>query len=64
MIGTLFFVSGAGEPIPRFGALLCGAALGGEIDLMSFLVSRYFGLRSYGKIFGTMFGIFAGSTGV
>ena len=64
MIGTVFFASGAGEPMPLFGAILCGAALGGEIDLMSFLVSRYFGLKSYGKIFGTMFGIFAGSTGV
>jgi MFS family permease len=64
MIGTLFFMSGVGEPVPLLGALLCGAALGGEIDLMSFFVSRYFGLKSYGKIFGTMFGIFAGSTGV
>ncbi len=64
MIGTFLFASGADEPAPLFGALLCGAALGGEIDLMSFFVSRYFGLKSYGKIFGTMFGIFAGSTGV
>jgi len=64
MIGTLCFASGAGEPWPIMGALLCGAALGGEIDLMGFFVSRYFGLKSYGKIFGTMFGIFAGSTGV
>jgi MFS family permease len=64
MIGTLLFASGAGEPVPLMGALFCGAALGGEIDLMSYFVSRYFGLKSYGKIFGTMFGIFAGSTGV
>jgi MFS family permease len=64
MIGTLFFMSGAGEPVPLIGALLCGVALGAEIDLMGFFVSRYFGLKSYGKIFGTMFGIFAGSTGV
>jgi MFS family permease len=64
MIGTALFASGAGEPMPLIGALLCGAALGGEIDLMGFFVSRYFGLKSYGKIFGTMFGIFAGSTGV
>jgi MFS family permease len=64
MIGTLLLMSGAGEPAPLLGALLCGAALGGEIDLMGFFVSRYFGLKSYGKIFGTMFGIFAGSTGV
>jgi MFS family permease len=64
MIGILCFASGAGEPWPLFGALLCGAALGGEIDQMGFFVSRYFGLKSYGKIFGTMFGIFAGATGV
>jgi MFS family permease len=64
MIGTLLFASGAGEPVPIIGALFCGTALGAEIDLMGFFVSRYFGLKSYGKIFGTMFGIFAGSTGV
>ena len=64
MIGISFFASGAGEPWPLLGALLCGAALGGEIDLMGFFVSRYFGLKSYGKIYGTMFGIFAGATGV
>jgi MFS family permease len=64
MIGTALLASGAGEPVPLLGALLCGAALGGEIDLMGFFVSRYFGLKSYGKIFGMMFGIFAGSTGV
>lgn len=64
MIGTALLASGAGEPWPIAGALLCGAGLGGEIDVMGYLVSRYFGLKAYGKIFGTMFGIFAGSTGV
>jgi MFS family permease len=60
----VLFGSGAGEPVPILGAVLCGAALGGEIDIMGFFVSRYFGLKSYGKIFGTMFGFFAGATGV
>lgn len=64
MIGVLIFASGAGEPWPLLGALLCGVALGAEIDLMGFFVSRYFGLKAYGKIYGTMFGIFAGATGV
>lgn len=64
MIGTMLFAIGGGEPWPLLGALLCGAALGAEIDLMGFLVSRYFGLKAYGKIYGTMFGIFAGATGV
>lgn len=64
MIGTMLFATGAGEPWPLLGSILCGAALGAEIDLMGFFVSRYFGLKSYGKIYGTMFGIFAGATGV
>lgn len=64
MIGTLLFATGAGEPWPLLGSILCGAALGAEIDLMGFFVSRYFGLKSYGKVYGTMFGIFAGATGV
>lgn len=64
MIGIALFGTGAGGAIPYLGAMLCGMALGAEIDLMAFFVSRYFGLRAYGKIFGTMFGCFAGSTGV
>jgi MFS family permease len=64
MIGTALFASGAGGMGPFLGALFCGTALGAEIDLMGFFVSRYFGLKSYGKLFGTMFGIFAGATGV
>ncbi|HUB94534.1 MAG TPA: MFS transporter, partial [Stellaceae bacterium] len=64
MIGTALFGSGLGQPAPLLGALLCGLALGAEIDLMGFFASRYFGLKAFGKILGTMFGIFAGSTGI
>jgi MFS family permease len=64
MIGTALLGSGLGEPVPLIGALLCGLANGAEIDLMGFFVSRYFGLKAYGSIMGTMFGIFAGSTGI
>lgn len=64
MIGTALLGSGIEEPVPLIGALLCGLANGAEIDLMGFFVSRYFGLKAYGSIMGTMFGIFAGSTGI
>jgi predicted MFS family arabinose efflux permease len=40
-----------------------GLGLGAEIDLMGFLVSRYFGLRSYGQIYGFIFGMFAIGSG-
>lgn len=64
MVGTALLGSGLNEPVPFVGALLCGVANGAEIDLMGFFVSRYFGLKAYGQIMGTMFGIFAGSTGI
>lgn len=64
IIGTALLGSGLDEPVPFIGALLCGVANGAEIDLMGFFVSRYFGLKAYGRIMGTMFGIFAGSTGI
>jgi hypothetical protein len=31
-----------------------GAGIGAEIDLMAFFISRYFGLKAYGKIHGLM----------
>ncbi|HUK59945.1 MAG TPA: MFS transporter [Stellaceae bacterium] len=62
--GTALFGSGLPEPAPLAGALLCGVANGAEVDLMGFLVSRYFGLKAYGRVMGTMFGIFAASTGI
>jgi MFS family permease len=64
MIGTALFGSALAEPAPLIGALLCGIANGAEVDLMGLFVSRYFGLKAYGKIMGTMFGIFTASTGI
>ena len=42
---------------------LIGFAAGAEYDLMSFLVSRYFGLRHYGLIYGVAFAVFAVGAG-
>ena len=35
---------------------LIGAAAGAEFDILAYLVSRYFGLRAYAKIFGALSG--------
>jgi cyanate permease len=35
---------------------LLGLAIGAEADVMPFLVSRYFGIRSMGVLFGCVFG--------
>jgi MFS family permease len=40
-----------------------GFAAGVEYDLMAFLVARYFGMKSYGAIYGTLYGFFAVGAG-
>jgi predicted MFS family arabinose efflux permease len=44
---------------PLVGTILLGLGIGAEIDLMSFLISRYFGIRAFGALHGLMFSIFA-----
>ena len=40
---------------PVVGVLLLGLGIGGETDLLSYLVSRYFGLAKFGTIYGWIF---------
>jgi MFS family permease len=39
------------------GVLLIGAGAGAEFDIAAFLMSRYFGLRDYGRLFGLHLGM-------
>ena len=64
VVGIALIGSGWGEPAPFVGVMCVGAALGCEIDMQTFLVSRYFGLKNLGKIGGLMFGCVAGATGL
>lgn len=40
-------------------ALLIGFALGTEGDVIGYLTARYFGLSNYGRLYGTLYGVFA-----
>lgn len=40
-------------------AVVIGFSFGAEVDIMSFLVARYFGLRRYGLIYGVVYCCFA-----
>jgi predicted MFS family arabinose efflux permease len=55
-------------PIAYGTALFCiwliGFAAGVEYDLMAFLVARYFGMRAYSTIYGSLYGCFALGAGV
>jgi cyanate permease len=45
-------------------AIAMGLALGAELDLMGFLVARYFGLRQFGRIYGWLYGAFVFASGL
>jgi len=53
MVGIAVLASGLVEPV--VGTILLGLGIGAEIDLMSFVISRYFGIRFFGALHGFMF---------
>jgi MFS family permease len=59
--GFVFLASAAGI-LPAIGVILMGLGLGTEIDLIAFLVTRYFGQRSFGQLYGCFFMVFGMGT--
>jgi predicted MFS family arabinose efflux permease len=57
-IAGLVFLATATELLPAFGVVLMGLGLGTEVDLMAFLVTRYFGQRTFGQLYGCFFMMF------
>lgn len=49
---------------PAAAAILIGLAAGAEFDLIAFLCARYFGMRSYGRIYSWLWTGFAIATGL
>ena len=45
-------------------AVALGLALGAELDLMGYLVARYFGLAQFGRIYGWLYGAFVFASGL
>jgi sugar phosphate permease len=57
--GVAILWSGSGGAAGAFVApILLGLAIGAESDVMPFLVSRYFGMRSMAELFGCVFGAY------
>ena len=55
MVGLLILALQPVEVSPLVGVLLLGLGIGGETDLLSYMVSRYFGLAKFGTIYGWIF---------
>ncbi len=53
MAGIAILATGMANPV--IGTVLLGLGIGAEIDLMSFIISRYFGVRFFGALHGFMF---------
>jgi MFS family permease len=64
MAGIALLASGAPQPVPLIGILLCGFGVGAQIGLQPYFASRYFGLKSVGAISGATFGSYLVGTGV
>jgi len=55
----IFMQDGLTLPMAMTAVSILGIAAGVEYDLMAFLVSKYFGMKNYSAIYGTLYGFFA-----
>jgi MFS family permease len=63
-IGIAFLGLGHAIWSACIAAVLVGLGIGAEVDIIAYLTSRYFGLRSYGTIFGWIWAVFGVSGGL
>jgi MFS family permease len=58
--------AGTSGPLALVASFLVGVGMGAEVESMAYMISRYFGLASFGTAYGHAFGAFmiAGSAGV
>lgn len=64
IVGVALLWADASEWSAFLATILVGFAVGAELDFMSYLVSRYQGLRAYGQVYGFMYGVFILGSGV
>lgn len=65
LVAILVILAGAtAGPLVLLAAACLGFGLGAEVDVIGFLVGRYFGLRRYGEIYGYIFAAFTIGSGL
>jgi MFS family permease len=57
-LGIVLLLVSHGGALIFVGAFLAGLGMGAEGDVIAYLTSRYFGLKSFGEIYGYAFGSF------
>jgi MFS family permease len=59
LAGIIVLGTGWSGAWPFVGAGLVGLGIGAEVDLIAFMAARYFGIRSFGEIYGYIFCAFS-----
>jgi len=59
-MGTALLAFGAVGPTAFLAAIFFGFSVGAELDLLAYLITRYFGLSSFGMVYGILFAAFLG----
>jgi MFS family permease len=64
-VGIILLRIASSQELAFAASFLVGLGLGAELDIMAYLTTRYFGIRSFGAIYGFLFGGFllAGGSG-
>lgn len=62
--GIALLALGFSGSIAFLAAALIGIAAGAEVDVIAFLVSRYFGMQQYSRIYGTFYALYSLGGGV
>jgi MFS family permease len=57
-LAALIFAVGVTPATAPLAAALIGLIIGAEFDALSYIIPRYYGHRSFGKIYGTIYAIF------
>lgn len=54
-VGALCLIyAGAGGVAPMFAAIFIGLTLGAEVDVIVYILTRHFGLKSFGALYGAL----------
>ena len=66
VVGLAMLADGVTGPTALIAAALAGLLIGAEIDVLGFVVKRYFGIARYGALYGLLFAVFqlGGAIGV
>lgn len=62
--GVLLLLVQVSVPSAVVAAMFIGLSLGAEVDLIAYMISRWFGMRAFGTLYGSLFSVFVLASGI